>query len=215
MHVRTDLGSRVELVSMDPSFHDVSVGLYRKDSTDGPVAVVHSYASKPGIGERIAFVTNALAALGGLEPVEAGGDTALRLPCGGWHNAAMKRLFLDCFRVDPGAPLEPKPLEAPDTRSEQLIRVRALGAGRYRVEADEIPAGEESRAPAIARALVRLAELDEVDETTVAFPCGHDHHELVGVMLVRAQNLRAALREEELIASRGVLTAPSAQESNG
>ena len=29
---------------------------------------------------------------------------------------------------------------------------------------------------------------------------------------MRAQNLRAALREEELIASRGVLAAPSAQE---
>jgi hypothetical protein len=212
MRVRTDLGRRSELVSIDPSFHDVSIGLYRKETDDGPVAVVHSYSSKKGIGGRIAFITDALATLGGLEHVESGGDAAVRTPCRSWHNAALRRLFLDCFRVDPALPLVPKPLVAPDTRSEQLIRVEPLGAGRYRVEAEEVPAGEDSRAPAIARALVRLAELEEVDETTVAFPCGHDHHELVGVMLVRAQNLRAALREEELTAGRGVLSAPSAQE---
>ena len=197
---------------MDPHFHDASIGLYRKETADGPVAVVHSYSSKDGIDGRVGFIRDALAVLGGLEPVESGGDAAVRLSCRSWHNAALKRLFLDCFRVDPGLPLVPKPLVAPDTRSEQLIRVEPLGGGRYRVEAEEIPAGEDSRAPAIARALVRLAELDPVDESTVAFSCGHDHHELVGVMLVRAQNLRAALREEELSASRGVLSAPSAQE---
>jgi len=33
----------------------------------------------------------------------------------------------------------------------------------------------------------------------------------MGLMLVRAQNLRASLREEELTASRGVLAAPGAE----
>src|SRR5581483_3697622 len=201
MPVRSDLGTRVELVSMDPACGGASVGLYRRETADGPIAVVHSYSSRPDIGERLVFVARAMAILGGLEPVE-GADAAVRLPCREWHNAALKRLFLDCFRVDPSTLPEPRPLEAPDTRSEQLIRVHASG----------VPEGETSRAPAIARALVRLAQLDEVDETTVAFSCGSDHDPLVGLLLVRAQNLRAALREEELTASRGVLTAPSAQE---
>ena len=48
MAVRTDLGQRVELVSMDPRFHDISVGLYRKETADGPVAVVHSYCEPAG-----------------------------------------------------------------------------------------------------------------------------------------------------------------------
>jgi hypothetical protein len=212
MPVRTDLGQRAELVSMDPRFHDISVGLYRKETDAGPVAVVHSYSTKAGTRERIAFIVHALAVLGGLELVEGDPDGAVRLPCGDWHNAALKRLFLDCFRVDPSAALTPKPLEAPDTRSEQTIALVPVRNGVYRVDAFGAIKGEDSRAPAIARALVRLVQLDEVDETTVSFPCGHNHHELMGLMLVRAQNLRASLREEELTASRGVLTAPSAQE---
>jgi hypothetical protein len=173
---------------------------------------VHSYSGKPGTAERVAFIALALAMLGGLEPVPGDADGAVRLSCGDWHNAALKRLFLDCFRVDPADGLEPKPLQAPDTRSEQTITLVPLGGGAYRVDAAGATAEEPSRAPAISRALVRLAQLDEIDETTVAFPCGCDHHELMGLMLVRAQNLRASLREEELTASRGVLTAPSAQE---
>jgi hypothetical protein len=196
---------------MDPHHHDISVGLYRKETADGPVAVVHSYSGKPGTDERLAYIARAMAVLGGLEP--AGEDAAtVRLPCRQWHNAALKRLFLDCFRVDPATEPEPRPLTAPDTRSEQLIVVEPVGAGAYRIRAEDVPEGETSRAPAIARALVRLAQIDEVDETTVAFPCGQAHDTLVGLLLVRAQNLRAALREEELTASRGVLTAPSAQE---
>jgi hypothetical protein len=209
MSVRTDLGTRVELVSMDPRFHDVTVGLYRRETDDGPVGIVHSYSSRPGVERRLAFLADAMVVLGGLEPVT---DATVRLPCRSWHNAALKRLFLECFRIDPAEESQPKPLEAPDTRSEQFIRVEPLGEGQYRVHATDVPEGTDSRAPAIARALVRLAELEEVDETTVAFPCGRDHDPLVGLLLVRAQNLRAALREEELTAGRGVLTAPSAQE---
>jgi hypothetical protein len=210
MPARTDLGTRVELVSMDPHFHDATIGLYRREMREGPVGVVHSYSSIAGIAARLAYVANAMCVLGGLEPVAE--EAAVRLPCRTWHNAALKRLFLDCFRVDPATDPQPKPLEAADARSEQLIRVEALSDGRYRVHATNVPDGDDSRAPAIARALVRLAQLDEVDETTVAFPCGEGHDALVGLLLVRAQNLRASLREEELTASRGVLAAPSAQE---
>ncbi len=211
MPVRTDLGQRVELVSVDPRFHDVSVGLYRKETEQGPVAVVHSYSGRPGIEARTAFITEAMRVLGGLEAV-GGADSGLTLTCHEWHNAALKRLFLDCFRVDAGEELTVRPLVAPDTRSEQTIALVPLGSGVYRVDSTGATDEEPTRAPAITRALVRLVQLDEVDETTVAFSCGHDHHELMGLMLVRAQNLRAALREEELTAGRGVLAAPGAQE---
>jgi hypothetical protein len=197
---------------MDPHFHDVSVGLYRKETDDGPVAVVHSYSSKPGTKERVALIVEALRVLGGLEAVVGDPDRALRLPCRQWHNAALKRLFLDCFRLDLPSELAPRPLAAPDTRSAQTITLVPVGGGAYRVDSIGATDQEPTRAPAITRALVRLVALEERDQTTVAFPCGHDHHELMGLMLVRAQNLRAALREEELTAARGVMTAPSAQE---
>jgi hypothetical protein len=197
---------------MDPAFNDISVGLYLRDTERGPAGVIHSYSSKPGVDERLAAIGRGMTVLGALEATSDGESHELRLPCGGWHNAAMKRLFLDCFRIDLDGEIEPRPLAAPDTRSDQHITVVPLGQGAYRVMSEGETSDEPSRAPAIARALVRLVQLEEVDETTVAFNCGHDHHELMGLMLVRAQNLRAALREEELTAGRGVLAAPGAQE---
>ncbi|MDP6982586.1 MAG: hypothetical protein QGG05_05825, partial [Candidatus Latescibacteria bacterium] len=45
----------------------------------------------------------------------------------------------------------------------------------------------------------------------VSFACGHDHDALVGLLLQRAPNVRALVREQEAAAARGVLAAPSAQ----
>jgi hypothetical protein len=211
MGVRTDIGRRVELVSMDPHADEISIGLYRNESAGYPVAVVHSYSRRTTAPERLAFVAQAMSVLGGLEPV--GGETMLRFSCRTWHQAAIKRLFLEACKHDPQAPLGPRPLETKDTRSEQPIRVEGLGAGAYRVHAEGASEEVPSRAPAIASGLAKLAELTAADDetTVVTFPCGEPHDALLGVLLVRALNLRQALREEELKASRGVLVAPSSQ----
>jgi hypothetical protein len=212
--VRTDLGRRVELVSMDPHFERISIGLYVDSGEEGPVARVHSYSTKPGAGERLETVAHVTARLGGMEQVDDR-PLDLRFPCGAWHGAAARRLFTEACKLDPAAGVETRPLTGTDSRSGQTIVVEPLGAGRYRVtatcEADEAA----SRAPAIARAIAKLAELDADgdDETVVAFPCRHDHDALIGLLLVRAQNLRAILRDEEIQATRGVLSAPSAQDS--
>jgi hypothetical protein len=211
MAILLDIGRRVELVSMDAHYEDISIGLYRRESADGPVAVVHSYSAKQGTGERLNYLARALTVLGGLEPGER--DVEAHFPCRTWHAAAAKRLFLEACKHDPAKPLAPRPLETADPRSEQTIRVESLGKGTYRVHA--IGATEEtpSRAPAVAAGLAKLAELEPSDDpAVVGFPCGWAHDELLAVLLVRAMNLRAALREEEMSASRGVLVAPSAQE---
>ena len=61
---------------------------------------------------------------------------------------------------------------------------------------------------------MKLAEVeaDAADDTRVRFGCGADHDALVALLLPRAVNVRSALREQELAASRGVLLAPSAQQ---
>jgi len=47
-----DFGRRIELVSMDPHFQSISIGLYRTDTERGPQFRVHSYSSKPGTAGR-------------------------------------------------------------------------------------------------------------------------------------------------------------------
>ena len=43
-----DLGRRIELVPMDPHFHNISIALYRQEAGDGPVFQVHSYSNQEG-----------------------------------------------------------------------------------------------------------------------------------------------------------------------
>ena len=61
---------------------------------------------------------------------------------------------------------------------------------------------------------MRLGEMEEVDgqPNQTRFSCSQEHDDLIGLLLVRAPNVRAAMREAEDMASRGVLAAPSAQE---
>jgi hypothetical protein len=199
---------------MDRHFHDISVGLYVRDSGGEPVGTVHSYSGRDGVRGRLEAIAATVATLGGLEVREDG--VSLRFPCSTWHGTAAKRLFLEACKHDPAEPLEPKSLAAPDSRTEQTIRIEPQGDGAYEVIAEGVAEGEQSRAPAIARAMAKLAQLEadeaEGEGVIVRFPCGQGHDELIGLLLVRAQNLRAVLREEEMQATRGVLAAPSAQE---
>jgi hypothetical protein len=152
-----------------------------------------------------------MAVLGGMEPVE-GDPAALRFPCGAWHEAAAKRVFLEACKLDPSQPVSPRPLELHDRRSGQDIRLEQRGAGAYRVHA-EAAAGGPSKDRAVANGLAKLGQLaPDEDGVTVTFTCGTDHDALVGLLLVRAPNVRAILREDEAAALRGILVAPSAQE---
>ncbi|MBT6146557.1 MAG: hypothetical protein HOH74_14060, partial [Gemmatimonadetes bacterium] len=57
-----------------------------------------------------------------------------------------------------------------------------------------------------------VADADgQILEDCVSFGCGHDHDALVALLLQRAPNVRALVREEQAAAARGVLAAPSAQ----
>jgi hypothetical protein len=204
-----DIGKRVELVPMDPHFHDITIALYQ-DSTDSGLAFrVHTYSTVPGVEDRVAFVAHAMAVLGGMEALDS--DAALvRFACGNQHILAARRVFLEACKLPATATLEPKGLSIFDKKSAQDIKVSGSDSGVYDVFAT---GADASRATAIAGGLAKLAELSKSDTnaTQVLFPCGQAHDALVGLLLGRALNVRAVIREEEMIASRGMLVAPSAQ----
>ena len=206
-----DLGSRVELVSMDPHFDDISIALYCPDGPGLPCYQVHTYSRLPGADERVAGVARTMQVLGGMEQTS---DGLLGFSCGHAHQLAVKRLFLEACKLPPGQPIEPRPLHIFDKKANATIAVASLGQGLYEARTTEQVRGVERRVATIARGLIRLGEMDEVADqpNQVRFGCGHSHDALIGLLLVRTPNVRAAMREAESMASRGVLSAPSAQE---
>jgi hypothetical protein len=204
-----DMGRRVELVSMDPHFHDITLGLYRQDHAGRPQYLIHTYSGLRGAGERRESITQIAQILGGAERAAAW----LQFSCGSPHQAAARRLFLDSCKQAPGFASAPRPLRILDKKSGRNIVVTNLTGGVYQIAADGPEEGRAARLDAIVTGLRKLGELDAVPDHAdqVAFPCGHAHDALVGLLLPRALNVRAILREEEEAGTRGLLVAPSQQ----
>ena len=199
---------------MDPHFHDISIALYQRPSDDGGSEyLVHSYAARDGAPARIGFVAQAMRTLGGMDA--AAGPDAVRFPCRAEHGRACKRVFIEACKIVPGTALEPRPLAIFDKKCAHTIEVTGNGEGEYRLGAEDRDEATVHRISAIGAGLMKLAEIPALNESRdrIAFDCGHAHDALVGLLLVRALNVRAALREREAAAARGMLVAPSAQKA--
>ncbi|MDP6832243.1 MAG: hypothetical protein QF512_14900 [Alphaproteobacteria bacterium] len=206
-----DLGTRIELVSTDKYFRDVSIGLYAREAEDGWCFRIRSFASYDGLAERIGFIVDAMRTLGGMELAGAA-DTVL-FPCGGEHLVAVRRLFLQACKEKPDAAPESPVLSLWDKKSELNVSAAAKGQGAYELSAGAAE-GAERRLTALRNAVVKLADAqaDEDNGRRLSFDCGHDHDAMVGMLLQTAPNVRSVMREQEMNAAKGVLAAPGARE---
>ena len=212
-----DIGRRIELIPIDPHFHDITIGLYRQQTIDAatskdfPAFLVHTYSQISGAIERIESVRQAMQTLGGMLRTP---DGLLYFACNSAHEAACRRVFLEACKLTSDTLAEPRPLNILDKKSQLTITVDSIGNGIYRVTTDSEGRGAARRISAIAAGLMKLGEMESIEtdnRDTVAFACAQSHDALVGLLLTRAPNVRVVLREEEMDAARGVLTAPSQQ----
>ena len=211
--IRTDLGRRIELVAMDPHFHDITVALHRAVGADGgPAYDIHSYSTRPGAHERLAGIVAAMQEVAGMEAAPES-PLRVRFACGEAHEQATRRAFTEACKLDPGEALEARPMELYDKKTDATIRVIAEGGGLYRATADADGAKVVRRVATMAGGLAKLAGMEQIPASIdqVRFACGRDHHRLVAMLLKLALNARGVLREQELAAARGVLAAPSQQ----
>lgn len=204
-----DLGARIELVSMDSHCRDITIGLYEQHRDGLPDYLVHSYS---GLGEtrrRLDFLVHAMKILGGLDQV----DGRLRFACGARHQLGVRRIFLEACKIATGAEVQPKPLTVRDRKLDRIITVTSLEPGLYEVTAEGPGDTSALRVDSITGGLKKLAEIEFVagEPHRVKFKCDQPHDALMGLLLPRALNVRAVIREEEAAASRGMLVAPSAQ----
>jgi len=204
-----DLGRRVELVPMDTQFNNITIGLYRQDEDGRAHYLFHTYSHLPGAQERVRSVIEMARTLGGTEQTGA----RLHFACGAAHQAAARRLFLESCKLASNSVSQPRPLGVLDKKSGRTITIISLGAGAYEITADGPEEGKDARIEAIMAGLRKLGEMLPVEghPYQVVFPCAERHDALVSLLLPRALNVRAILREEEMASTRGLLAAPSQQ----
>jgi hypothetical protein len=204
-----NLGTRIELISMDPHFQDITIALYRQDHAGRPEYLVHSYSRLEGASQRIESIRRAMAVMGTL--IHDG--ERLHFECGSAHQAAARRAFLETAKLAIQGDPSPRPLTVLDKKSGRNITATSLGGGRYQVSADGPEDGKAARIDGIVGGLVKLAEVELVEGCPgqLGFACGKPHDALIGLLLPRALNVRAILREEEAAGGRGLLVAPSQQ----
>lgn len=207
-----DLGSRIELVSLDPHFYDISIALHRSTADGRPAYQVNSYSSRPGVEERLQRLAALMVDVGGL--IASSSDPlTLTFPCGSDHEQAARRVFIEACKIDPTGAAEERPLNVYDKKVDRTIKAIPLGLGAYHVSAEAPDNRIARRVATVAAGLVKLASMDAVGETVdqIRFTCEQDHHMVVALLLVRALNARGVLREMEIATARGMLSAPSQQ----
>jgi len=210
-----DLGKRIELLPSDTHCQDISLGLYSQDVDQVAHFLVHTYSTVQGAKHRVAFIMDAMVRLlgMGITPPPNTQSGRLHFPCGASHERALKRAFLDLCKLETNAALDPKPLSAFDKKANGILTVAPLGDGVYRIDADPSSEAGPRRTAAVARGYAKLCEMDAIEGTSqIVFPCKHNHDHLIGMLLFRAQNVRASIQEQEMAAARGVLSSPSQQE---
>ena len=206
-----EIGRRIELVPMDPHCHDISIALYRQSQDAGPAYLVHTYSGLEAASGRVAFLNNAMCFLGGMD---VDSDGLLRFPCGQEHELAIKRVFLEACKLPSDKKLTPRPLQVFDKKSGDTMKIVSQENGWYQVIAEGEGKDKVKRISFIAGGLMKLGQMKEEEQRLdlISFPCGQPHDAMLGLLLVRAPNVRAALREQEATTSRGVLAAPSQQD---
>ena len=206
------LGTRVELVSMDRQFRNISIGLYQETREGRSSFLVHTYSQQPGTSDRTVYVASVMAVLGGLE-IDHTNPALVRFPCGEEHRLACRRIFLEATKLPNGSPAEAKLLEVFDRKTENTVEVVSEGAGTYQLRLRTATDAHQPRVAIAALGLAKLGGMAAVGDTNdqIRFDCGMSHDQAVGLLLGRALDVRAAVREIEDQANRGVLAAPSTQ----
>jgi hypothetical protein len=194
-----ELGSCVELVSRDPNFKDITVGLY----LNGRTLTFWTFSQVPGARERIRQIRDRAVALTGMLRVD-GRDDQARFECGDIHRKALRFMASEAVERRPDRPIPSGAIEVRDMKTRlTIIATPAQQDGRwvYTVSAtgDSPPPQPAMRVKAAVGGFMRYGDCVRVSEDKFAFPCGARHDELARLLLPYARNVSAV---EEMLAAQ-------------
>ena len=197
-------GNCLELVSMDPNFENISVGLYMKDG----VCTIWTFSSKAGVSARIEQIRDQLVALGGVEAVE-GTTNQVRFACGGLHERAIKFLMSQAVGKAPDFAPPQGEMSIRDSRSPLTIKVSGAAqddAYVYAVSTEGDAPNPAVRLRMVVAGFLRYGEMEKVGDVEVAFPCGERHDALMRLLMPYSRNISSVEGMMAAEALRGQMT---------
>ena len=197
-------GNCLELVSMDPNFENISVGLYMKDG----VCTIWTFSSKVGGSTRIEQIRDQLVALGGMEAVE-GTTNQVRFACGELHERAIKFLMSQAVGKAPDYAPPQGDMSVKDSRSPLTIKVSGTAqddAYVYSVSAEGDAPNPAVRLRMVVAGFLRYGEMEKAGDVEVAFPCGERHDALMRLLMPYSRNISSVEGMMAAEALRGQMT---------
>ncbi|MXY42836.1 MAG: hypothetical protein F4Y50_02040 [Dehalococcoidia bacterium] len=197
-------GKCMELISMDPNFHEITVGLYVKDG----IGTVWTFSGKPGVEKRVEEIRDQLVTLGGMVPVD-GTHNQATFPDGEMYDRPLRFLLRQAVEKPYGTTHPEGRIEIKDLRSPlQIITTPEEIDGRwiYRVTAEGEYKNPKMRVRAVTQGFVRYGEMEKVDVDAVTFPPGGRRDELIRLVLPYARNVTGTADMLEAEALRGQMT---------
>ena len=127
LEVIAKYGKCMELISMDPNFHEITVGLYFKDGT----GTVWTFSGRPGVEKRVEEIRDQLVGLGDMVPVE-GTHNQARFPDGEVYVRPLRFLLRQAVEKPFGTRHPDGRIEIKDLRSPlQVIATPEQAEGRW------------------------------------------------------------------------------------
>ena len=197
-------GKCMELISMDPNFHEITVGLYVKDG----IGTVWTFSGKPGVEKRVEEIRGQLVELGGMVSVD-GTHNQATFPDGEMYDRPLRFLLRQAVEKPYGTRHPEGRIEIKDLRSPlQIIATPEEMDGRwiYRVTAEGEYKNPKMRVRAITQGFVRYGEMEKVDVDAVTFHHGGRRDELIRLVLPYARNVTGTADMLEAEALRGQMT---------
>ncbi len=193
------LGPCVELVSRDPNFHDISVGLYLK----GQVLTFWTFSTVPGAQVRIRQIRDRATSLAGMVPAPGTHDQA-RFNCQDTHRKALRFMAAEAVEKPPERPIPSGAISTKDNKTRlTFIATPNIDGGRWTytvtTEGDAAPPLPQMRIKAVVGGFMRYGDCQRVAEDKFAFPCSARHDELARLLISYARNVSAV---EEMLAAQ-------------
>tara|TARA_Y100000814_G_scaffold251844_1_gene198937 strand:+ start:170 stop:814 length:645 start_codon:yes stop_codon:yes gene_type:complete len=186
--VKKEFGKCLELVSMDPNFNEISVGLFQKND----VLTIWSYSKKNGVEDRLNQIRDKMVEFGGLTKLDS--DFKLSIPKGALILRPLKFLFVKSVEMPPESEPEVGEIKSKDNKSKLTFFIKGSnidGKYVYKVYAEGDHDKPNIRIRAVVGGFMKYGECLKNDIDSFIFPDAKKHDEYVRILLPYARNVSA------------------------